>query len=102
MTTEPVRDAAWWKQHFAEGRERKRRHQEYISQFPLYTPDLVVRCPTENADGTPIDKDDVLGCGSANVTWDGRECYDCQSCGIFFAPYAADPPHRRDRDPEET
>lgn len=60
-----------------------------------HRPDMVVRCPVLNRDGTPIDEDDVKGCGSSHLSFDG-EVYDCLDCGIFFAPYAADPPHRRE------
>jgi len=49
-------------------------------------------------DGTPIADNDVRGCSSANLVWDG-EVYDCMDCGIFFIPEAADPPHRRNDRP---
>lgn len=70
---------------------------EYCA-LPAYHPGMVVRCPTRNSDGTPIDPDDVMGCGSADVAWSDDD-YDCGACGIFFSDYAADPPHRRDPTP---
>lgn len=69
-----------------------------MAKLPPFAEGMTVRCPTRNLDGTEIDADDVRGCGSANVGWDDREgLYDCFDCGIFFTPYAADPPHRRER-----
>lgn len=66
---------------------------ELWAALPLWTPDMAVKCPTKNMDGTPAE--DICGCGSAEVTWDG-EVYDCRHCGIFFEDFAADPPHRRE------
>lgn len=71
--------------------------KEFRKSLPPYSADMVVRCPTKNADGSPIADDDLPGCGSANVSWSG-DCYDCCDCGIFFSDYAADPPHRRTRE----
>jgi hypothetical protein len=88
------------KQRFREGKERRERHQAWLATLPEYAPGMVVRCPLHNADGTPISDGDVKGCGSTNVTWDG-EVYDCNDCCIFFASYAADPPHQRKDDDEE-
>lgn len=67
-------------------------------ELPPYLPGMAVRCPTHHPDGRPIADSDIPGCGSADVGWDGSEMYDCYECGIFFAPFAADPPHRRFRD----
>jgi hypothetical protein len=69
---------------------------EYL-ELPVYTPGMVVRCPTRNRDGSPIDADNIRGCGGAAVGYDG-DVYDCYDCGIFFSDYAADPPHRRRED----
>lgn len=69
----------------------------FLAGLPEYTAGMVVRCPTKNRDGTPIDEDDVPGCGSEFVSWDG-ELYDCHECGCFFEPSAADPPHLRPRE----
>jgi len=80
--------------------ERRKAHDTFVASLPLFTPGMEVRCPTHNADGSPIDDDDVKGCGSTNVVWDGLEMYDCLDCGIFFAPYAANPVHQRARDNE--
>ena len=66
-------------------------------ELPPWTPEMVVRCPVRNLDGTAIADDDVKGCGSDNVAYD-HEVYDCLDCGIFFADFAADPPHRRDQE----
>lgn len=84
------------KRHFAEGKERREKHNAYVASLPMYTEGMTVRCPTHNADGSPIANDDVQGCGSTNLVWDG-EVYDCLECGIFFAPYAANPIHQRER-----
>lgn len=62
--------------------------------LPEYSPGMTVRCATHNPDGTTIDEDDIPGCGSDVVDYDG-DVYDCLACGIFFSDYAADPPHRR-------
>lgn len=88
------------RRHWAETGKRKLQHLEYISQFPEFSREMIVKCPMRNQDGSEIAADDIPGCGSNNVVWDGVECYDCVDCGIFFAPWAADPPHRRKRDPE--
>ncbi len=62
-----------------------------------------VRCPShtvnEKGERVPIPEEDVPGCGSRNVSWDG-EVYDCHECGLFFSPYSADPPHFRNQDEE--
>jgi hypothetical protein len=63
-------------------------------KLPHYHEGMAVRCPTKNLDGSDIAPDDVRGCGSERVTWDG-EMYDCKECSIFFNDYAADPPHQR-------
>lgn len=70
----------------------------WYNRLPAHSPSMVVRCPTHNPDGTPIGDDDIRGCGSDNVGWDG-DVYDCYECCIFFSDYAADPPHRREEDP---
>lgn len=70
----------------------------WYSELPVLPAGAPVRCPTRNPDGSEIARNDVRGCGSTNVSWDGTELYDCHDCGIFFTDYAADPPHRRDRD----
>lgn len=88
------------KRHFEDVARRKASHRAFVATLPPYNPDMRVRCPLKNSDGTDIAPDDVRGCGSDNVSWDGFECYDCHACGIFFAPYAAEPPHQRIRDPE--
>ena len=69
----------------------------WYNALPPYVPGMVVKCPVTNRDGTPIAPDDVMGCGSANTGWTGED-YDCHECGIFFASYAADPPHRREKE----
>jgi hypothetical protein len=89
------------KRHFADGKARREWHNAYVASLPPYEKGMTVRCPTRNADGSPIAEDDTRGCGSENVTWDGMEMYDCHDCGIFFAPYAADPIHQRNRDPHK-
>lgn len=67
---------------------------DWYKSLPKYTRTMKVRCPTKNADGSEISKDDVRGCGSTNVVY-GEGVYDCNRCGIFFSDYAANPPHRR-------
>lgn len=71
--------------------------------LPPFDSKTVVRCPTHNRDGSPIDEDDVPGCGSTNVIWNqgGEALYDCCECGIFFHDFAANPPHRRAHRPQE-
>ncbi len=85
-------------QKHAEKLKRFRRNSpklfELYIQLPVYTPGMEVRCPTHNMDGTPIDDNDVKGCGSTHVGWDG-DVYDCYDCGVFFSDYAAEPPHQR-------
>lgn len=56
--------------------------------FGLKTPDGVVVfrwvCPTSAQPG--IDPaDDIIGCGSSNITGDRDGGYDCGDCGIVFA-----------------
>lgn len=67
----------------------------WYDQLPAYSPDMAVRCPTKNRDGTEIADDDVRGCGGTNLLWTGED-YDCLDCAIFFADFAAEPPHRRE------
>lgn len=53
----------------------------------------VVQCPESKRH-----KDDIIGCGSSNVTGADEEGFhDCLSCGLFFkAPYnAGGKPHER-------
>lgn len=75
--------------------------REFIKAFrealPPLCPQFVVRCPTKNLDGSPIDENDIQGCGSPNVVWSG-DVYDCLDCGIFFCDFAANPPHRREEE----
>lgn len=66
---------------------------DWYDSLPLWTPDMVVRCPTHNPDGSEIGDDCVRGCGEIVETW--SEVYDC-GCGIYFSDYAANPPHRRE------
>lgn len=63
-------------------------------ELPEYHEGMVVKCPIRNRDGTPIDEDDIRGCGSTSVGFAG-DVYDCYECGIDFSDHAADPPHRR-------
>lgn len=74
--------------------EQRAAMRSYYESLPAHTPELVVRCPTHYRDGRAIPKNELPGCGSTNVTWDG-DVYDCYDCGIFFSDYAADPPHRQ-------
>lgn len=69
--------------------------------LPLYKSGMEVRCPTHNLDGSEIKDDDVKGCGSLNVSYDG-DVYDCHDCGIFFSDYAANPPHRCREDDDQS
>jgi hypothetical protein len=66
----------------------------WYQTLPLYTEGMEIRCPLHNSDGTVIDEDDIKGCGSTDLEWDD-DVYDCNECGIFFADYAAEPPHQR-------
>lgn len=74
----------------------------WYESLPTYSDDMVVKCPTKtNGPGgepVPIPENDLPGCGGTLVLFDG-EVYDCIACGIFFSPFAADPPHRREREP---
>lgn len=79
--------------------ERRRKHQEFINSLPVFRQDLKVRCPVRNHDGSTIDDQNIPGCGSDHVVWSG-DVYDCLDCGIFFAAWAADPPHRRQEEDE--
>jgi len=69
----------------------------WYMDLPAFHPGMEIRCPMRNSDGTEIDDDDIPGCGSRNVSYDG-DVYDCFDCSIFFCDYAADPPHRRDKE----
>lgn len=64
-------------------------------QLPQYSCEMVVRCPTRLESGQLIPDSQLPGCGSHDVVWSG-DVYDCNTCGLFFADYAADPPHQRE------
>lgn len=66
----------------------------FRESLPEFQEAQIVSCPVQSPDGSLIADSETCGCGSENVVWSG-DMYDCLDCGIFFADYAANPPHRR-------
>lgn len=69
------------------------RHHAFYVTLPLRNSSRGVRCPAPQK-GKEARPEDIWGCGSKNIAYDG-DVYDCFDCSIFFGDYAADPPHQR-------